>query len=141
PGKGCHTGAEDGWRGDTPCGKCLVAANSDAVLRYPYDLHITGTLHDDGGQPLKGQFVKLYLNDGITEPTYPAELGPFRLRLGAPGERKGGKPLANDIGTRTDVPKGKNASYTLFMLPESYHACPPAVSPPPPRKPAAKKKH
>src|SRR5262245_44516663 len=38
-GKPCNTGAEDGWQGDQPCGRCLVAANSDALLRYPYDLH------------------------------------------------------------------------------------------------------
>jgi len=123
-GKDCSTGAEEGWFNDVPCGKCLLDSNFRSLLRYPYDLQITGTLVGADGQPIKDHFVQVFLPNGWTVKGRTSELGRFRLLLGATGDRKGKQPVITDIGTRVDTKKGTDP-YALFLLPPSYKPCPP----------------
>ena len=48
-----------------------------------------GHLKDENGQPLKGNFVRLYLPNTWTVRTRTDDDGLFRLLLGATAERKG----------------------------------------------------
>ncbi len=142
-GKGCYTGAEDGWLEGAPCGKCLIESNFRKLLRYPYDLQITGTLVDPQGQPVKDRFVQVFLPNGWTVKGRTSELGTFRLLLGATSDRKGKDPVKTDIGTRVDTKKGDDPYYALFLLPETYNPCPAEAAKPAEAKPkhgAAKKK-
>jgi len=122
-GKGCYTGAEVGWLNGTPCGKCLVDSNFPHLLRYPYDLQITGTLVSPNGQPVKDRFVQAFLPNGWTVRGRTSESGTFRLLLGATGDHKSKESVKTDIGTRVDTKKGTDPYYALFLLPESYQPC------------------
>lgn len=126
--KGCHTGAEEGWLEGKPCGKCMLAANYGAQLKYPYDLHVTGTLSDPDGKPVKDRFVKLFLANGWSVRTKTSAQGTFRLTLGATETRKAKQPLVTDLGTRVDSIKGADPYYAIFLLPESYKPCSPEAA-------------
>jgi hypothetical protein len=136
--KTCHGGAEEGWMDGKPCGKCMLTANFGARFSYPYDLHVTGTLVDPAGQPVKNRFVKLFLANGWTVRTKTTDQGSFRLTLGAIQARKSKEPLVTDIGTRVDSVKGNDPYYAIFLLPASYQSCPPE-SAQSEKKPSAKK--
>src|SRR5207253_2996592 len=93
-GTSCHSGVQTGWLKGNPCGPCLLQQNGDAPLNWPYDLHITGTLTDGTGQPLKGEFVKLFTTLGWTVRTITSAQGKFRLTMGATRQpRKSRTPL------------------------------------------------
>lgn len=143
-GKGCYTGAEDGWFKGAPCGKCLVDSNFRSLLKYPYDLQIIGTLVAPSGEPVKDRFVQVFLPNGWTVRGRTSELGTFRLMLGATADRKAKEPLVTDIGTRIDTKKGTDPYYAMFLLPESYKPCPAdavkSAAPKPKSGSAAKKK-
>jgi hypothetical protein len=123
-GKSCYSGAEQGWLNGKPCGKCLIDSNYGVLLRYPYDLHITGTLTDPEGTPVKSRLVQVFLPSGWTVRGRTSEQGTFRLMLGATAERKSKQPLVTNLGTRIDTEKGKDPYYALFLLPVSYKPCP-----------------
>ena len=127
--KGCDGGAEEGWLDGRPCGKCLLTANYAAQLQYPYDLHVTGKLTNDEGQPVKDRFVKLFMANGWTVRTKTSDQGMFRLTLGATQERKAKQPLVVDLGVRVDSVKGSDPHYAIFLLPESYKPCTPEAGP------------
>src|SRR5947207_1850070 len=78
----CPSGAEHGWLNGKPCGKCLIDANYGVTLKYPYDVHIVGSLVDPDGKPVKDRFVKAFLPNGWTIRGRSAEQGMFRLMLG-----------------------------------------------------------
>ena len=130
-GTSCYTGAEEGWLDGKPCGKCLLHSNFGAVVKYPYDLQIAGTLTDPNGNPVKNRFVKAFLPSGWTIRTRTSEQGTFRLLLGATAERKSTKPLVADIGTRIDTQTAKDPYYAIFLLPASYKPCTAAAMQPP----------
>jgi hypothetical protein len=122
-GKGCFTGAETGWYGGKPCGKCLVDANHDTLLRYPVDIHVTGRVVDAAGKAVKDRFVKLFLPNGWGVRTRTLEDGSFRLMLGATAERESKQPLVINVGTRADSVKGEDPYYALFFMPDPYKEC------------------
>lgn len=122
-GKSCYSGAEEGWLSGKPCGKCLINSNFGVLLKYPYDLHITGKLTDPDGTPRKGRLVQVFLPSGWTVRARTSDQGSFRLMLGATANRKGKQPLVTDLGTRIDTEKGKDPYYALFLLPVSYKPC------------------
>ena len=122
-GKSCYSGAEQGWLNGKPCGKCLIESNFGELLKYPYDLHITGTLTDPSGKPVKDRFVKAFLPSGWSIRGRTSELGTFRLMLGATAERKSKEPLTVDLGTRIDTQKGDDPFYAIFLLPPSFKPC------------------
>jgi hypothetical protein len=122
-GQSCYSGAEQGWIDGKPCGKCLIESNFGTVLKYAYDIHITGTLTDPSGKPVKDRFVKAFLPSGWTIRGRTSELGTFRLMLGATADRKSKKPVIADLGTRTDTQKGDDPYYAIFLLPASYKPC------------------
>lgn len=132
--KACHGGAEEGWRDGNPCGKCLLAANYGVQFKYPYDLHLTGTLTDAAGQPVKDRFVKMFLANGWSVRTKTSAEGTFRLTLGATDTRKAKLPLVTDLGVRVDSVKGTDPYYAIFLLPESYKPCVPEAAKPDPKK-------
>ena len=82
-GKACYTGAEQGWLDGKPCGKCLIESNFSVLVKYPYDVHISGTLTDPAGAPVKDRFVQVFLPGGWTVKGRTSERGTFRLMLGA----------------------------------------------------------
>ena len=130
-GKGCVTGAEEGWFNGAPCGKCMVEANHQTILRYPVDIHITGTIVDKSGKPVKDRFVKLFLPNGWGVRTRTYDEGKFRLMLGATSERESKQPLVVDVGTRVDTVKGSgDAYYAFFFMPQSYQPCAPQSAKP-----------
>ena len=120
--KQCHSGVEEGWLNGTPCGKCMLSENAGKPVPYPYDLHFTGKLVDDSGNPMKGRFLKLFLANGWTVRTRTSDQGVFRLMLGATEDRKSKQPLVTDLGTQRDLSTGTEY-YALFLLPESYKPC------------------
>jgi hypothetical protein len=122
-GKGCLTGAEEGWLSGKPCGKCMVENNHDIILKYPVDIHITGKLVDASGKPVKERFVKLFLPNGWGVRTKTYDEGNFRLMLGATTERESKQPLLVDVGTRVDSIKGTDPYYAMFLMPETYKPC------------------
>ena len=122
-GKSCYSGAEHGWLNGKPCGKCLIDSNYRTLLTYPYDLHITGTLTDPEGNPVKNRFVQVFLPGGWTVRGRTSERGAFRLMLGATADRKSKQPLVVDLGTRVDTQTGTDPYYALFLLPVSYKPC------------------
>ncbi|HXQ21222.1 MAG TPA: hypothetical protein VN812_06070 [Candidatus Acidoferrales bacterium] len=125
-GKVCQSGMLTGWLKGKPCGPCLTDLNTEPVLKYPYDLHITGKLTDAKGQPLKGEFVKLLTPFGWSVRSVTSEQGTFRLTVGATLQpRKSRKPVITDIGTQVSSPKGKMGSFAIYLLPASYKECPP----------------
>lgn len=126
--KACHEGVEEGWAAGQGCGKCLIAENSGARFAYPYDVHITGTLTDPEGKPLKDRFVKLFMANGWNVRTRTGDDGSFRMILGATADRKGETPLTISIGKRIDS-KTNEANYALFLVPEGYKQCPAAAAP------------
>jgi len=140
-GKGCVTGAEEGWLHGKPCGKCLVESNHGTFLKYPVDIHVTGTVVDAAGKPAKDRFVKLFLPNGWGVRTRTFDEGKFRLMLGATAERESKQPLVVDVGTRVDAIKGNDQYYALFMMPKTYKPCGAAAEKPAGKgKPAEKRK-
>jgi len=131
-GKTCYTGAESGFLGGKPCGQCLIESNFGTVIKYPYDLHVIGTLTDPEGKPVKDRFVKLFLPNGWGVRSRTTDQGTFRLMLGATAERKSKEPLVIDIGARVDAKKGD--LYAMFLLPESYKPCLPGAAKAQPEK-------
>jgi hypothetical protein len=121
-GDGCSAGMEEGFHDGVPCGQCLMKSNHPTRIPYAHDLMILGTLKDEHGQPLGGQFVKLFLPNTWTVRTRTANDGLFRLVLGATVERKG-KPIVLELGTRTMRKDSKADHYALFMVPENYKPC------------------
>jgi hypothetical protein len=122
-GKACAVGAEKGWFNGLPCGECLLRANAQEPLGYPYDLHIMGKLADGSGTPVKERFVRLFFPNGWTMRARTSDDGSFHLMLGATAEKKSTQPLLTDLGTFVDKGKGSNY-FALFILPESYKPCP-----------------
>lgn len=122
-GKSCASGAEVGWLNGKPCGQCLIESNFGTLLKYPYDLHIKGTLTDPDGKPVKNRFVKAFLPNGWSIRGKTSEAGTFRLMLGATAERKGKEPVIADLGTRVDTTKDEDPYFAIFLLPESYKPC------------------
>lgn len=123
-GKGCDNGAEKGWLEGKPCGKCFLDSNFGVLVRYPYDLQITGKLTNAAGEPIKDRFVKLFMPNGWGVRTRTTEAGTFRMTMGATIERKKKEAVIVDIGTHVDSTKGADdAQYSLFMLPEDYKPC------------------
>jgi len=140
-GKGpCDQGAENGWFQGKPCGQCLLKANPNVLVRYPYDLHVTGKLVDADGKPVKERFVKLFMPNGWGVRTRTLDDGTFRLMLGATADREGKTPITIDLGTRTDSKKGEDPYFAMFMLPQTYTACSAADAPAAAAAPAAKPK-
>ncbi len=129
-GSKCFAGAEEGWLQGKPCGKCLVAANSESPMKYHYDLHFAGKLTSASGKPVKERFVKLFLTNGWGVRTRTDEDGSFRLMLGATEERKVTEPVVIDLGTFVDNVKNKNDEYfaMFFVLPD-YKPCDTAAAP------------
>lgn len=127
--KQCHPGVEHGWIGTHPCGECLLRANPNARLAYPYDLHFTGTLVDAKGHPLKERFVKLFTTNGWNVRTRTDDKGMFRLRLGATLDRKSPKPLITNLGMHVDLIDGKDANYAMYLVPKGYQPCPAQAAP------------
>jgi hypothetical protein len=123
----CHTGAEKGYLGGKPCGQCMITENYGVALVYPYDLHFTGKLVDDQGEPIKDRFVKVFMANGWSIRTRTSAEGTYRLMLGATAERKSTKPVVIDLGTRVDSPKANKDFYAMFLLPDGYKACPAAA--------------
>ncbi len=121
--KQCHTGEEKGWIDGRACGECLLHANPAVRFNYPYDIHITGKLTDAAGKPLKDRFVKLFMANGWSVRTKTYDQGLFRVRLGAIAARKSQTPVVIDIGTRVDLVEGKDANYSLYLLPPGYRPC------------------
>ena len=121
--KKCHDGAEHGFVGDKPCGQCLVRENADARFEYPYDLHFTGTLTDDKGNPVKNRFVKLFLANGWSVRTRTADDGTYRLMLGAIADRKSNTPVVTDVGRRVDSSTDHAENFALYLMPDSYKTC------------------
>src|SRR3954468_7143331 len=107
-GAKCENGAETGFNDGKPCGKCLLDANYPTRIPYAYDLQFMGYLKDENGQPLKGKFVRLYLPNTWTVRTRTADVGLFRLLLGATVERKG-KAQVIKLGDRV-MPKDSKAA-------------------------------
>jgi hypothetical protein len=122
-GKGCFTGAEDGWLKGERCGQCLVDANHDTILRYPVDIHVVGKLVNGKGEPVKDRFVKLFLPNGWGVRTRTIEGGTFRLMLGATAERESKTPLIVDVGSRVDSVKDNDPYYAIFMMPIPHKPC------------------
>ena len=122
--KKCHTGPEEGYLNGQPCGKCMITENYGTPLPYPYDLHFTGKLIDADGKPIKDRFVKVFMANGWNIRTRTGEDGAYRLMLGATAERKTNVPVRVDLGTRVDSPKDNKDYYAMFLLPETYKACP-----------------
>lgn len=121
-GKNCESGAENGFSGGKPCGKCLLDANFPTRISYAYDLQFIGYLKDETGQPLKNKFVRLYLPNTWTVRTRTGDDGMFRLLLGATAERKG-KGITIKLGDRVMRSDTKASEYAMFMLPENYKPC------------------
>ncbi|MCK6556684.1 hypothetical protein L6Q96_19220 [Candidatus Binatia bacterium] len=134
----CDQGAENGWLQGKPCGQCFVKANPNVLIRYPFDIHVTGKLQDAKGQPVKERFVKLFLPNGWGVRTRTLDDGTFRMMLGATAEREGKTPLTVDIGAHTDSKRGEDPYFAMFMLPQSYNPCSPEDAPTG-KKPAAAK--
>jgi hypothetical protein len=128
--KACHGGVERGWLNGKPCGQCMIDGNHDAVLRYPHDLHFSGTLTDTAGQPVKERFVKMFMAGGWSVRTRTSDKGAFRLMLGATAERKSKQPLVVDLGTLTDSKQGDAQYYAIFLLPSPYKPCSEAAAAP-----------
>jgi hypothetical protein len=122
-GKDCYGGAESGFLNGKPCGKCLIESNYGTVIRYGYDLHVTGTLTDPEGNPVKNRFVKLFLPNGWGVRSRTTDQGNFRLMLGPTTERKSKQPLVIDVGARIDTKKGDDPQYAMYLLPETYKPC------------------
>lgn len=127
--KRCGSGGEQGWLNGQPCGKCLVQSNYGTMLRHPYDIHITGTLVDAAGQPVKNRFVKLFLPNDWTVKSKTSDQGMFRLRLGATVERKSNQPLVTDLGKLVDPRTGDDQQFAIYLMPPSYKPCGPASAP------------
>ena len=122
-GQSCYSGAEPGWLNGKPCGKCLIDSNFRPLLKYPYDLQITGTLMDPEGAAVKNRMVQVFLPVGWTVRARTSEQGTFRLLLGATADRKSKQPLVADLGTRIDTQTGKDPYYAMFLLPVAYKPC------------------
>lgn len=137
--KTCHSGVEEGWVKGQPCGKCLVNENAGTKFRYPYDLHVTGTLVDTAGKPVKERFIKMFMANGWNVRTRTFEDGKFRLILGAMDERKSQIPMVTDIGVRVDPKDASKAHYALYLMPESYKPCSEQTRPPGEEKRTKKK--
>lgn len=120
----CHSGRDSGWLNGKPCGKCLLEVNGPGILRYPYDLHFTGTLVDNAGEPVTNRFVKVFLPNGWGVRTKTSDKGTFRVMLGATADHKGTEPVITDLGKRVDVQKGDAAQYSIYLLPSAYKPCP-----------------
>ena len=118
-----YGGAEEGTIGPDRCGQCLVEANWGAPLKYPYDLHIRGTMVDETGKPLKGKMLQFFLPNGWTVKTRTADNGYFRILLGATDERKSKDPLMTDIGTKKMRSDTKADYYAMFLMPENFKPC------------------
>jgi hypothetical protein len=127
--KKCHTGCEQGYLNGQPCGKCLIDANYGAPLSYPFDLHLTGILVDADGNPIKDRFVKVFMANGWNLRTRTGDDGAYRLMLGATAARKSNAPLVINLGTRVDSPKDNKDYFAMFLLPETYKACPASAQP------------
>ncbi|MBI3784114.1 MAG: hypothetical protein HY270_12015 [Deltaproteobacteria bacterium] len=122
--KECFEGADVGFHKGKDCGQCLIKANPKRSIDYSYDLHITGTLVNDKGEPIKDRFVKLMLPNGWGHRTKTLDKGQFHLMIGATIERKGKEPLTIDIGKHVDQQKGEKDQYfAMFMLPKNYVGC------------------
>jgi len=129
-GKVCRAGMVSGWLKGNQCGACLNELNTEPVLACPYDLHVTGTLVDAKGQPLKSEYVRLLTPFGWSVRSITSDKGAFRLTVGATAQpRKSTKPLIVDIGTQVSSPKGKMGSFTMYLLPPAYKECPPPDAP------------
>jgi hypothetical protein len=119
-----YGGASDGTIGPDRCGQCLVESNWGVLLKYPYDLHIKGTLQDGAGNPIGGQMIQFFLPNGWTVKTRSADNGFFRILLGATAERKAKEPLVTDIGTKKmSVDRKKDAIYAFYLMPENFKPC------------------
>jgi hypothetical protein len=140
--KKCHDGADRGFVGGKPCGQCLVKENAGTKFDYPYDLHFNGKLTDDGGNPVKDRFVKVFLANGWSVRTRTGDDGSYRLMLGAIGDRKSKDPMVTDVGTRVDSQKEHAENFSLYLLPEGYKPCTPedAAAPKPKASHKPKKK-
>jgi len=118
-----YGGSEDSTIGTDRCGQCLIEANWGQPMKYPYDLHIRGTLVDEAGKPLKGKMLQFFLPNGWTVKTRTADNGYFRILLGATAERKSKEPLMTDIGTKKMRNDNKAAYYAMFLLPDNFKPC------------------
>lgn len=117
-------GAQDGTIGPDRCGQCLVESNWGTMLKYPYDLHIKGTLLDESGQPIAQQMIQFFLPNGWTVKTRSADNGYFRILLGATAERKSSDPLTTDIGTKKmRKDRDKSDIYAFYLMPENFKPC------------------
>jgi hypothetical protein len=122
----CLDGADDGYLDGDPCGECLINANFNARVLYPYDITITGTLLDGEGKPLENQFVRVKQPNGWSTTSRAQKDGKFRLLLGATQPRKGKTPVALDVGVLTyKKAEGKSGAFNLFLLPENFQPCTP----------------
>lgn len=116
-------GSEDGKIGPDRCGQCLIEANWGATLKYPYDLHIKGTLLDEAGKPIANRLVHFFLPNGWVVKTRTTDTGYFRILLGATAERKSDKPLTTDIGTKKMRNDNKAEYYALYLMQENFKPC------------------
>jgi hypothetical protein len=116
-------GSENGTIGPDRCGQCLIEANWGTMVKYPYDLHIKGTLLDEGGKPIANRMIEFFLPNGWVVKTRTAENGYFRILLGATSERKSQDPLTTDIGTKRMRKDDKAEYYALFLLQDRFKPC------------------
>lgn len=123
-GKTCHPGAPEGWLDGKPCGSCLLRSNLGVLVKYPYDLHVGGTLVDKNGKPIDKRFVKMFMPNGWGIRSKTNDKGVFRLMLGATDARKGKQRIMVDIGQRVDsVSAGVDENFSLYLLPVDYKPC------------------
>ncbi|GIW42249.1 MAG: hypothetical protein KatS3mg076_2826 [Candidatus Binatia bacterium] len=116
-------GAEEGFLGKEPCGKCLVEANWGVLLKYPYDLMIKGTLLDEEGKPVENKLVHFFFPNGWIVKTRTTKSGFFRILMGATDEKKSDRWLEMDVGERY-VRKGDDLPYyALYVMPEDFRPC------------------
>jgi len=118
-----YGGSEESVIGADHCGKCLIDANWGTFLRYPYDLHIKGTLLDDGGKPVENMMVEFFLPNGWTIKTRTSKTGYFRILMGATEERLSKEPLVLDVGTRRMKKGSKMPYYAIYMMPDPFKPC------------------
>ena len=138
-GKGCYTGAENGWLNGKPCGQCLLKANAGKVIEYGYDIHVTGTLVDPNGEAIKDRFIKLFMPNGWEVRTKTFDKGAYHMALGATAERKTKEPIVLDLGKRVDVKGADDANFAMLFLPPEYKRCPAEDGTVPESKPRPKK--
>ncbi len=121
----CFDGAEEGfWKGKS-CGKCLLRANGGRLVEVPYDVHVTGVLTDEQGNPRKERFVKLFMQNGWGHRTRTFDDGRFRIIMGATVERKAKEPLIVDVGRLIDQQKdNKDLYFAFYYMSPDFQPCP-----------------